>query len=114
MIDNIVEIFLISFLCFRFLHPENLLLQKFDIVVYFWCCLILFASLLTFLCFMWDEETKKRISEKAKKKNYFIGLFMSFVVATLLVLNDFSLCFVFYAIYIFLGFLIMQYDKENK
>lgn len=111
---NIIEIALISFLCFRFTNPENLLLQKFDIVVGFWCCFVLVATLLAFLCFLWDEQTKKKLIEQMNKKNAFIGLSLSFLVTILLVLNDFNLCFVFYAIHILISFLIRSYNKETK
>lgn len=111
---NIIEIVLISFLCFRFTNSENLLLQKFDIAVSFWCCFVLFASLLTFLCFLWDEQTKKRLINEMNKKNAFIGFSLSLIVTILLVLNDFSLCFVFYAIHILISILIRSYKKEEE
>ena len=110
---NIIEIILISFLCFRFTNPENLLLQKFDIVVSFWCWFVLFASLLTFLCFVWDEQTKKRVREQMKKNN-FIGVSLSLIVTILLVLNDFNLGFIFYAIYLLISILIRSCKKEEK
>lgn len=112
MIGNTIELLLFCFLTCRFLNPENTILQKFDVAVWFWSTFLLLMSIWCLLIVLWSDETRNKFREKMKKSVIF-GYLLSIGVCCMLILTDFRFCSLCYMLYIFIGFIIRKYIKEE-
>lgn len=112
-IGDIVEFCLSVYLLCLFKYPANIYLQKFDIVVWVWCIVICCITIIGFCGFILSLDVREKLKQETKKKQL-LGHITTIILLILLILNDFSFCFVVYMISYLIGFYIRAFFKEQE
>ena len=112
-IGDIVEFCLSVYLLWLFKYPTNIYLQKFDIVVWVWCIVICCITTIGFCGFILSLDVREKLKQGIKKKQL-LGHITTIILLILLILNDFSFCFVIYMISYLISLYIRAFFKEQE